>query len=68
MLAGWDKTGRVHGSLVHVDLLDGKFWIQRDGTEHGIATDLEAAGVPKSQIVLAWKPPHIRKHTEYAVA
>ena len=68
VLAGWDKTGREHGCLVHVDLIDGKFWVQRDGTEQGIATDLEAAGVSKSQIVLAWNPPHIRKHTEYAVA
>jgi hypothetical protein len=64
---GWDD-GRVHGCLVHVDLIDGKFWIQRDGTEHGITRELEAAGVPKEHIVLAFRPSEIRKHTEYAVA
>ena len=64
---GWDDR-RVHGCLVHVDLVDGKFWIQRDGTEEGIATDLEAAGVPREHIVLAWHRPEVRKHTGYAVA
>jgi hypothetical protein len=63
---GWDQ-GRVHGCLVHVDLIDGKFWIQRDGTERGIARDLEDAGVPKDRIVLAFRAPNIRKYTEYAV-
>jgi hypothetical protein len=57
---GWDKGKRVHGCLVHVDLRDGKFWIQRDGTEHGIAKELVAAGVPREHIVLAFKPIEIR--------
>lgn len=65
---GWDATGRVHGCLVQVDIINGKFWIQRDGTEHGIARDLEAAGIPKSQIVLAFRPAKVREYTEYAVA
>jgi hypothetical protein len=64
---GWDKR-RVHGCLVHVDVIDGKFWIQRDGTEHGIATDLVEAGVPKEHIVLAFHSPEVRPHTGYAVA
>ena len=29
---GWDKS-RVHGCVIHIDLIDGKCWIQRDGTE-----------------------------------
>jgi hypothetical protein len=65
---GWDKDRRVHGSLVHVDLINGKFWIQRDGTERGVAAYLEDEGVPKSDIVLAFRPPEIRKYTDYAVA
>jgi hypothetical protein len=64
---GWDGR-RVHGCLVHVDLIDGKFWIQRDGTEDSIATELEAAGVPKEHIVLAFHPAEVRPHTGYAVA
>jgi len=69
---GWDKERRVHGCLVHVDLINGKLWIQRDGTERGIAAELEEAGVPKSDIsdiVLGgFRPPEIRKYTDYAVA
>jgi XisI protein len=65
---GWDRGHRVHGCLVHVDLIDGKLWIQRDGTEHGISKELVAAGVPREQIVLAFKPPEIRRHTDYAFA
>jgi hypothetical protein len=65
---GWDQGRRVHGCLVHVDLINGKFWIQRDGTEHGIAKELVAAGVQREQIVLAFKPPEIRRHTDYAFA
>ena len=67
MISGWDE-GRVHGCIVHVDLIDGKFWIQRDGTEDGIATELEAAGVPKERIVLGFREPKIRPYTGYAVA
>ena len=67
MNVGWDKR-RVHGCLVHLDIIDGKVWIQRDGLEDGIATELEAAGIPKSQIVLAFRPPEIRQYTGYAVA
>ena len=54
--------------MVHLDIIDGKIWIQRDGTEDGIATDLEAAGIPKSDIVLAFHPQRLRKYTEYAVS
>lgn len=64
---GWDRR-RVHGCLVHIDIIDGKVWIQRDGTEEGIATELEAAGVPKDHIVLAFRSPEVRKHTGYATA
>jgi hypothetical protein len=67
MSVGWDKR-RVHGCLVHIDLIDGKCWIQRDGTESGIAHDLEAAGIPKDRIVLAFRPPAVRPYTGYAVA
>jgi hypothetical protein len=68
MNVGWDDGKRVHGSLVHVDIIDGKFWIQRDGIEHGIANELLEAGIPKDRIVLAFRPPEIRRLMEYAVA
>jgi len=68
MTVGWLNDRRVHSSLVHIDIINDKIWIQRDGTEHGIAKELVAAGIPKDRIVLAFHPPEIRPHTEYAVA
>ena len=65
---GWDDLTRVHGALVHVDVIDGKFWIQYDGTEEGVATQLVEAGVPRDRIVLASKHPSMRKYTDFAAA
>ncbi len=69
MSVGWkEPTYRLHFCLIHIDIIDGKIWIQRDGTEDGVAYDLEAAGVPKSDIVLAFHSESVRPHTGYAVA
>jgi hypothetical protein len=68
MLVGWEGIRRVHGCLVHVDIINGKIWIQRDGTEYGMARELMEAGIPQDQIVLAFRPPDVRQHTEFAVA
>lgn len=65
---GWDNRKRIHDINIHADIIDGKIWIQHDSTEEGIVTDLERMGVPKSDIVLAFHAPELRKHTEYAVA
>lgn len=66
---GWEgKTRRVYYSLVHLDIIDGKIWIQRDGTEDGIGYRLEAAGVAKSDIVPAFHPENVRPLTGYAAA
>jgi hypothetical protein len=65
---GWNGLRRIHGPLVHVDVIDGKFWIQCDGTEDGVATQLVEAGVPRDRIVLASRHPTIRPYTDFAVA
>lgn len=64
---GWHKQQRIHACLWHIDILDGKIWIQQDGTEEGIANRLVALGVPKSDIVLAYQSPFKRQFTEFAV-
>ena len=63
MSVGWHNAKRIHGCLIHIDIANGKVWIQRDGTEHGIAKDLERAGIPKHDIVLGFHPADVRKHT-----
>lgn len=46
-----------------MEIKDGKIWIERDGTEIGVANELVEAGVPKQDIVLAFKAPYKRKFT-----
>lgn len=67
MLAGWVGDRRVHGSALHIDLRDGKIWIQHDGTERGVATEFMEAGVPPTDLVLAFHAPDDRKHTPFAI-
>lgn len=65
--AGWQGTDRIYGTLLHIDIIDGKFWIQQDGTEEGVAEELVAVGVPKDHIVLGFKSPERRRLTEFAM-
>jgi hypothetical protein len=65
---GWDGPRRVHGVLLHIDIIDNKIWIQHDGTSPGVAEELVAAGIPREAIVLGFRPAHLRQHTGFAVA
>lgn len=65
---GWENGYRVYGTLLHIDIIDNKLWIQHDGTEEGIALELIAAGISKEYIVLAFKSLERRKHTEFAIS
>jgi hypothetical protein len=65
---GWQGPKRIHGCIVHVEIIDGKIWIQQDGIETGITAELVELGVPKNMIVLGFHPYHVRQHTGYAIA
>lgn len=64
---GWHNDRRVHGCGLHMDIKEGKIWIQHDGTKIGIAKELLAAGVPKEDSVLAFHAPDKRQFTGFAV-
>jgi hypothetical protein len=68
MHVGWQGKRRIHGTVIHIDLIGDKVWIQHDGTSTGVAKDLLDAGIPQSDIVLGFHSPRVRKHTEFAVA
>lgn len=68
MNLGWQNGDRVTGMTVYVRIREGKFWIEEDWTEEGIATDLVRAGVPKEDIVLTFHEPKMRQYTDFAVA
>jgi XisI protein len=65
---GWQGHRRVHGSVIHLDIIDGKVWVQYDGTDRPVAEELVAAGIPREDIVLGFHPAHLRQHTGYAVS
>lgn len=48
---GWDNIRRIHATVFHLRLRDGKILIEEDGLEHGIAQDLLDAGVSPKDIV-----------------
>lgn len=64
---GWEGVRRIHGCVVHMDIIDGKVWIQEDNTYDGVASELVAAGIPADQIVLGFHSAQSRQYTEFAV-
>ncbi|MDB9495817.1 XisI protein [Spirulina major CS-329] len=62
---GWQGIQRIHNLIFDAEIRDQKIWLHHDGLDHGITDELVAEGVPKDCIVLAFHPPHIRKHTGY---
>lgn len=64
---GWEGHRRIHSTMFHLDLINGKIWVQFDGTDRPIAEELVRAGVPKEDIVLAFHPAGVRPHTGYGV-
>lgn len=68
MYMGWENKQRVFGPIMHIDIKEGKVWIQWNGTEEQVADDLMALGVSKEDIVLGFHPPYMRKFTDFAVS
>jgi hypothetical protein len=66
--AGWHNDRRKYGCIMHLDIKNGKIWIQHDGTEIGVASELVEMGVPKEDIVLAFHAPYKRPYTGFAVS
>lgn len=66
LYVGWRGNKRDFGCVLHLDIKDGKIWIQHDGTEVGVANQLVELGVPKQDIVLAFHEPEVRQFTDFA--
>jgi hypothetical protein len=60
-------TKRCYGVVLHIDIIDGKIWIQQDGTELGSANELVELGVPRQDIVLGFDTPNLRQYTDFAM-
>ncbi|NEQ79755.1 MAG: XisI protein [Moorea sp. SIO2I5] len=64
---GWQGDKRVFGPVMHFDIIDGKIWIQYNGTEDSVAERLVEMGVPTCDIVLGFHSAFKRQFTRYAV-
>ncbi|MEZ4849172.1 MAG: XisI protein [Bacteroidia bacterium] len=60
---GWDKDRFFHDCVFHLDIKDGKIWLQQNWTDADIAGELVDTGVPKSDIVIGFQPPKVRAFT-----
>ena len=65
---GWKNRRSMYGCVVHLDIKNGKIWVQHDGTEIGFANELVKLGVPKTDIVLGFQEPAVRPYTDFAVS
>lgn len=57
---GWRGQERVYAVLIHLDIQNGKVWIQRNQTELEIEAELMALGIPQEDIVRGLIPPEYR--------
>jgi hypothetical protein len=68
MNVGWEHLNRIYRSIIHIDIKDGKIWLQQNLTDQNPAEELVAMGVPREDIVLGLQPPYKRPYTDYGVA
>ncbi len=69
MNVSWDGHRRVHGCVLHLDIKDGKIWVQHNTTtEMRVAHKLTAMEVPKEDIVLGFQAPYVWEYTGFGVA
>ncbi|TAD76133.1 MAG: XisI protein [Oscillatoriales cyanobacterium] len=65
---GWHNKQRIYGCSIHLDLKQGKVWIQANNTELDIAQALVEQGIPKDDIVIGFQPPYLRRFSGYAIS
>jgi hypothetical protein len=65
---GWEELNRIYACYIHMDIKDGKIWIQHNMTEADLGQELVEKGVPSSDIILGLHPPYKRPYTHYGVA
>ncbi|WP_421794621.1 XisI protein [Haliscomenobacter sp.] len=65
---GWRKDDYQFYVIFHLELKDGKVWLQENRTAVLIAKELVERGIPKEDIVLGLQEPELRAGSGYAVA
>lgn len=58
---GWEEDVFLHHCLLHIDLKDGKVWVQQNWMDIDLEALLEAGGIDKSDIVAGFLPDFERQ-------
>lgn len=58
---GWLEGQRIHSTVLHLDIIDEKIWIQCNDTEFVLKDELMSLGISARDIVIGIQPPSVRK-------
>lgn len=65
---GWHRQHFIYNCVFHIDLIDGKVWIQQNRTDADIAKELIEFGVSPNDIVIGFLDEELRAYSGYAVS
>jgi hypothetical protein len=68
MRVGWSDRQRTYHVVMHLDIKDGKVWIQQNMTDIDLAQALMEVGVAREDIVLGLQPEYKRGLSDFAIA
>lgn len=64
---GWSNNRRVYDCSLHLDIINGKIWVQQNMTEMQIGQVLMSKGVVQEDIVLGFQAPYAREYSGFAI-
>lgn len=59
---GWDGQKRIYSCVIHIEIRDGKIWIQQNQTDQSLTEILLEQGVAKTDIILGLQPSYVREY------
>ena len=65
MNVGWKDKSPVYNTIIHIDIKDGKVWVQQDWTDAVIVDRLMEKGIAQEDIVLGFLPPYKRQYSGF---
>ncbi len=68
LYAGWHRKKRIFTPILQFDIKNDKIWLQHNTTESDPTVALLELGIPKTDIVLGFHSPSMRRFTEFAVS
>lgn len=67
VMLGWQGHERIYTPLLHIDILNGKIWVQLNETQFTLTEDFDRFNIPHQDIVNGLIPARRRPFTGYAV-